>query len=52
MSSALKDEAIGTFEELAELVQPFRKNGAWIFRGTADGKYPLVPAGEEGARSN
>lgn len=28
-----EDRTVASFEELAALVQPFRKDGNWIFRG-------------------
>jgi len=35
--------SINSFEELTEYVQPFRKNGKWIFRGVSDCTYDLTP---------
>lgn len=38
-----EDRTITTFEELAGLVQPFRKDGDWIFRGVRQSTYQLIP---------
>ena len=32
-SDIIKDTTVNSFEELASLVQKFRKDGNWIFRG-------------------
>lgn len=46
-----QDRTVKSFEELAALVQPFRKNGSWIFRGLRQSNYELVPKiGRQGAR--
>jgi hypothetical protein len=42
-TARLVDQTIDSFEELAALVQPFRKDGAWIFRGVGKPGYKLVP---------
>ncbi|HET9216361.1 MAG TPA: FRG domain-containing protein [Terriglobia bacterium] len=34
---------IDSFEDLTRLVQLFRKDGKWIFRGVRDGSYKLIP---------
>lgn len=39
-----KDIVINSFEDLAQLVQPFRKSGKWIFRGVCDSTYQLIPS--------
>lgn len=39
----IKDTTVSSFEELASLVQKFRKNGDWIFRGVSQSTYELVP---------
>lgn len=38
-----EDRTINSFEELASLVQPFRKDGDWIFRGVRQSDYKLIP---------
>jgi hypothetical protein len=38
-----EDRTVNSFEELASLVQPFRKNGEWIFRGVRQNTYELIP---------
>jgi hypothetical protein len=38
-----EDRTINSFEELASLVQPFRKDGEWIFRGVRQSTYELIP---------
>lgn len=40
-----EDRTINSFEELASLVQPFRKDkdGEWIFRGVRQNTYELIP---------
>lgn len=46
-----KEMSVSSFEELAELVQPFRKNGEWIFRGMRESTHVLLPKiGRSGAR--
>lgn len=37
------DKTINTFEELASMVQLFRKDGKWIFRGVRQSTYQLIP---------
>lgn len=45
------DRVVNSFEELAELVQPFRKDGEWIFRGVRESTYQLIPKlGRPGSR--
>lgn len=42
---------VNSFEELATLVQPFRKDGNWIFRGVRQSNYELTPKiGRRGSR--
>ena len=38
-----QDRTVSSFEELASLVQPFRKDGKWIFRGVRQSNYDLIP---------
>lgn len=38
-----EDRTVDSFEELASLVQPFRKDGDWIFRGVRQSNYELIP---------
>ena len=38
-----EDQVVNSFEELAALVQPFRKDGEWIFRGVRQSTYELLP---------
>ncbi len=38
-----QDQTVCSFEELARLVQPFRKDGDWIFRGVRQSDYELIP---------
>ena len=38
-----EDRTINSFEELASLVQLFRKDGKWIFRGVRQSTYELIP---------
>lgn len=38
-----EDRTINSFEELTKLVQPFRKDGRWIFRGVRQSTYELIP---------
>lgn len=38
-----EDQTVNSFEELAGLVQPFRKDGDWIFRGVRQANYELIP---------
>lgn len=46
-----QDRTVNSFEELAALVQPFRKNGSWIFRGLRQSNYDLLPKiGRPGSR--
>lgn len=46
-----EDRTINSFEELATLVQPFRKDGNWIFRGVRQSNYELMPKiGRPGSR--
>ena len=46
-----EDRTINCFEELATLVQPFRKDGNWIFRGVRQSNYELIPKiGRPGSR--
>jgi hypothetical protein len=46
-----EDRTVNSFEELAALVQPFRKNGSWIFRGVRQSNYQLTPKiGRPGTR--
>jgi hypothetical protein len=42
-SDTLEDRTVNSFEELAALVQPFRKDGDWIFRGVRQSTYELIP---------
>jgi hypothetical protein len=37
-----EDRTVNSFEELARLVQPFRKDGDWIFRGIRQSNYELI----------
>jgi hypothetical protein len=39
----IEDRTVNSFEELAGLVQPFRKDGEWIFRGVRQNTYQLIP---------
>lgn len=41
--SDLKDTKVNSFEELAGLVQKFRKHGNWIFRGVSQSTHQLIP---------
>jgi len=44
---------INSFEELTELVQRFRKNGKWLFRGVSDCTHELIPKiGRQQSRKN
>lgn len=46
-----KDITVSSFEQLAELVQPYRKDGGWIFRGVRQSNYELIPKiGRSGSR--
>jgi hypothetical protein len=46
-----QDQTVSSLEELVALVQPFRKDGKWIFRGVRQNNYQLVPKiGREGTR--
>lgn len=46
-----EDRTVSSFEELASLVQPFRKDGDWIFRGVRQSNYELIPKlGRKGSR--
>lgn len=38
-----EDRTVNSFDELARLVQPFRKDGEWIFRGVRESTYELIP---------
>lgn len=38
-----QDRTVSSFEELTSLVQPFRKDGDWIFRGVRQSDYKLIP---------
>ncbi len=38
-----QDRTVDSFEQLAELVQPYRKDGEWIFRGVRQSDYQLIP---------
>lgn len=38
-----EDRTVNSFEELVNLVQPFRKEGDWIFRGVRQNNYELIP---------
>ena len=38
-----QDRTVHSFEELAGLVQPYRKEGKWIFRGVRQNDYELIP---------
>ena len=45
------DKTVNSFGELTELVQPFRKDGKWIFRGVRKNTYQLIPKiGRPGSR--
>jgi FRG domain len=39
----IKDATVNSFDELASLVQKFRKDGNWIFRGVGQSTYELIP---------
>lgn len=39
----IKDTTVDSFEELAGLVQRFRKSGSWAFRGVRKSNYELIP---------
>lgn len=43
VSDIHQDRTVNSFEELASLVQPFRKDGEWIFRGVRQNTYQLIP---------
>lgn len=43
MINIREDRTVNSFEELAALVQPFRKDGDWIFRGVRQSNYKLIP---------
>lgn len=44
---------VKSFADLADLVEPFRKDGEWVFRGVRSGDYGLLPkVGRPGARRN
>jgi len=46
-----EDRTVSSFEELAGLVQPFRKDGDWIFRGVRQSNYELIQKiGRPGSR--
>jgi hypothetical protein len=38
-----EDRTVNSLDELALLVQPFRTDGEWIFRGVRESKYELLP---------
>lgn len=38
-----EDRSIRSFAELADLIQPFRKDGKWLFRGVRESTYQLIP---------
>lgn len=38
-----EDRTVDSFEELVSLVQPFRKDGEWIFRGVRQSTHELIP---------
>jgi hypothetical protein len=38
-----EDRTVNSFEELTTLIQPFRKDGEWIFRGVRQSTYELLP---------
>lgn len=45
------ERSVKSFDDLARLVQPFRTDGEWVFRGVRSGDYELVPKiGRPGAR--
>lgn len=47
----IEDRTVNSFEEMTSLVQLFRKNGKWIFRGVRQSTYELLPKiGRPGAR--
>lgn len=49
----LKNGEIGSLEDLTKRVQPFRKDGYWIFRGVKDHTYELKPKiGRDGSRKS
>lgn len=49
----LTDGDIGSLEDLTKRVQPFRKDGYWIFRGVRDHTYQLKPKiGRDGSRKS
>lgn len=46
-----KEITVSSIEGLVELVQPFRKDGEWIFRGVRESTYELLPKiGRPGTR--
>lgn len=48
-----EDRTVNSFEELTALVQPFRKDGEWIFRGVRKETYELIPKiGRDGSRKS
>jgi len=48
-----KDINVDSFEELTGFVQPFRKNGKWIFRGVSECTHDLTPKiGRAGKRKD
>ncbi|MGF6664987.1 hypothetical protein QF000_006655 [Paraburkholderia atlantica] len=51
-NEVIKDTTVNSFDELASLVQKFRKDdGKWIFRGVAESTYQLIPKiGRPGSR--
>src|SRR5256885_4979965 len=51
VSNIHDDRTVDSFEDLAALVQPFRKDGDWIFRGVRQSTYELIPKiGRPGSR--
>src|SRR5437667_3334113 len=47
----IADTTVSTLTELVDLVQPFRKDGDWIFRGVRESGYKLIPKiGRPGSR--
>lgn len=50
-SNIIKDSTVNSFEELIGLVEQFRKNGKWIFRGVTQSNYEIMPKiGRPGSR--
>ena len=47
------DRTIESFEQLMQLVQPFRKDGKWLFRGVSQSSHELIPKiGRQDSRKN